>query len=52
MIHKITIDIESEKEWAAIICALSSLLEKPISEIAKSDIIAMTKLTASRIKKD
>lgn len=51
MIHKITIEIESEKEWSAV-CALSSLIEKPLSEIVKDDLISMTKQTADNIKRD
>lgn len=51
MVHKITFEIESEKEWAAI-CSLSALIGKPVSEIAKNDLIEMTKYTAERIKED
>ena len=51
MIHKIVIKIGSEKEWAAA-CALSSTLNKPVSEIAKNDFIDNLTLIAQKIKKD
>ena len=51
MSHKITIEIESEKEWAAV-CSLSSLIEKPLSDMAKNDLIIMTKSTAMRIEEN
>lgn len=51
MIHKIIIEIDSEKEWAAV-CALSSLIEKPLSEIAKEDLLSTTRSTALRVKED
>lgn len=51
MNHKITIVIESEKEWDAI-CALSSLLKIPLSKIAKDDLLHNTKLGAEAVKED
>ena len=51
MKHEIMVVIESEKEWKAV-CALSSLVEKPLSELAKSDLVTMTRYTAEKIKND
>lgn len=51
MIHKITIEIDNDLEWDAL-CALSSLLSKPLSELAKEDVIYMTKYTAEQVKND
>lgn len=51
MIHKITIEIESEKEWSAV-CALSSLLKTPLSELAKKDLISCTESIAKRLNDD
>ena len=51
MIHKITIEIESEKEWVAV-CALSSLLKTPLSELAKKDLINCTESIAKRLNDD
>ena len=51
MTHKITIEIESEKEWQAV-CALSSLLGMTLSKLAKKDLIENTKSLSERLKKD
>lgn len=51
MSHKITIEIESEKEWAAV-CALSSLLKTPLSDLAKKDLMSCTESLAKRLDID
>lgn len=51
MLHKIEIEIKSEKEWAAV-CALSSLLKTPLSELAKKDLISSTESLAKRLDID